>query len=420
MIIFFLILIDLLIPILIGSLFLSISYGFNSIHEYIESFLFYGLVVILSSFLLNYYKNYYATNFSEKIKISLTSSFIAIFFQLNYFIFIDIKVGVWVLMFWLTSPVIILIARYFIKMKFKNINEISIYIIGDLYKFNKYELDMLTDKGFKVFFYESTDKFYIKTLKKIRKENSILVFNSTPESIQSLDHYKDDIVSFNTIFLNDFLVKYLRKINLDDNSLLIDLKPYSRLNFFIKRAIDYFSIIILGPVLLLSIFFIIVLKYMHNISDSLIYSQKRYGKNRRLFSLYKIRTMHINSESRGATEKNDMRVYSFARFIRESRLDEFPQILNIFLGHMHLVGPRAEWVKLSDEYYRNIPNYNLRHIVMPGITGWAQIVYPYGQNEDDAKQKLMYELYYIKNWSIWLEIEICIKTLFIMLDKRGF
>ena len=97
-----------------------------------------------------------------------------------------------------------------------------------------------------------------------------------------------------------------------------------------------------------------------------------------------------------------------------------PNRLNIFLGHMHLVGPRAEWVKLSDEYYRNIPNYNLRHIVMPGITGWAQIVYPYGQNEDDAKQKLMYELYYIKNWSIWLEIEICIKTLFIMLDKRGF
>ena len=159
---------------------------------------------------------------------------------------------------------------------------------------------------------------------------------------------------------------------------------------------------------------------MNNISDSLIYSQKRYGKNRRLFSLYKIRTMHINSESRGATEENDMRVYSFARFIRESRLDEFPQILNILLGHMHLVGPRAEWVKLSDEYYRNIPNYNLRHIVMPGITGWAQIIYPYGQNEDDAKQKLMYELYYIKNWSIWLEIEICIKTLFIMLDKRGF
>ena len=130
--------------------------------------------------------------------------------------------------------------------------------------------------------------------------------------------------------------------------------------------------------------------------------------------------MYKNSDKKGNTTKNDNRVYPFARALRKYRLDELPQIINIFLGKMHLVGPRAEWVKLSDDYYKKIKNYSFRHIVKPGITGWAQIMYPYGENENDSRQKLMYELYYIKNWTIWLELEICLKTMFVILDKRGF
>ena len=87
---------------------------------------------------------------------------------------------------------------------------------------------------------------------------------------------------------------------------------------------------------------------------------------------------------------------------------------------MHLVGPRAEWVDLSNEYNKKIINYGSRHIVKPGITGWAQISYPYGTNDYDAEQKFMYDIYYIKNWTIWLEIEICIKTVLVILDKKGF
>jgi lipopolysaccharide/colanic/teichoic acid biosynthesis glycosyltransferase len=87
---------------------------------------------------------------------------------------------------------------------------------------------------------------------------------------------------------------------------------------------------------------------------------------------------------------------------------------------MHLVGPRAEWINLADQYSNNIINYNYRHIVRPGITGWAQIIHPYGVDEEDARQKLMYDIYYIQNWSIWFEIEICIKTFMVILDKRGF
>jgi lipopolysaccharide/colanic/teichoic acid biosynthesis glycosyltransferase len=130
--------------------------------------------------------------------------------------------------------------------------------------------------------------------------------------------------------------------------------------------------------------------------------------------------MHVNSDIHGNTIKNDERIYSFANSLRRFRLDELPQIINIIFGDMHLVGPRAEWVKLSDEYSKKIDHYYLRNTVRPGITGWAQVLYQYGFDINDSKQKLMYELYYIKNWTVWLELEICIKTILVILDKKGF
>ena len=129
--------------------------------------------------------------------------------------------------------------------------------------------------------------------------------------------------------------------------------------------------------------------------------------------------MNENSESSGNTIKDDTRIYSFAKTIRRLRLDELPQIFNILLGDMHLVGPRAEWIKLVSEYQEHISNYHLRHKIRPGITGWAQIMYPYGFDLNDAKQKFMYDLYYIKHWSIWLELEICIKTFLVILQRKG-
>ena len=101
------------------------------------------------------------------------------------------------------------------------------------------------------------------------------------------------------------------------------------------------------------------------------------------------------------------------------RIDELPQILNVLLGQMHLIGPRPERRFWVEKFEQLIPYYSERHIVRPGITGWAQVMYPYGQNAEDAKQKLMYDLYYIKHWSIWLEIKIIYKTALIVLSKKG-
>ena len=105
--------------------------------------------------------------------------------------------------------------------------------------------------------------------------------------------------------------------------------------------------------------------------------------------------------------------------MRKTRLDELPQMINILKGEMHLIGPRAEWNILVDDYEKEIPYYNERHLIRPGITGWAQVNYPYGANIEDTKQKLMYDLYYIKNWSILLELKIVWKTAMTVVGKKG-
>jgi lipopolysaccharide/colanic/teichoic acid biosynthesis glycosyltransferase len=224
----------------------------------------------------------------------------------------------------------------------------------------------------------------------------------------------------NSISLAQFMETYLRKIYIDDKDAFLNINKYNKSALILKRLIDYVAVLALAPLLIFTSVYMIFMKWVKGYDGSFIFKQERYGINKNIFSIFKLRTMHIDSDSDGNTVKNDQRIYSFAKSLRKFRLDELPQIMNIISGDMHLVGPRAEWVKLSDMYSENIENYELRNIVRPGITGWAQVLYQYGFDIDDSKQKLMYELYYIKNWTIWLELEICIKTIILILDKKGF
>jgi len=111
--------------------------------------------------------------------------------------------------------------------------------------------------------------------------------------------------------------------------------------------------------------------------------------------------------------------FPWGKIMRKTRIDELPQIWNVLKGDMSMIGPRAEWNILVEKYEKKISYYNGRHLVKPGITGWAQVNYPYGINGFDAKQKLMYDFYYIKNWSLGLEIKIIWKTIFVMMFRRG-
>ena len=130
--------------------------------------------------------------------------------------------------------------------------------------------------------------------------------------------------------------------------------------------------------------------------------------------------MHSNhNDTEVALDKDDPRIFRYGKFLRRSRLDELPQFINVIKGDMHIAGPRAEWDHYHDLYLNNIEQYELRNIVSPGITGFAQVMFRYAHNEEDSREKLMFDLYYIKNWSIWLEMEIGIKTVQVMINKKG-
>jgi lipopolysaccharide/colanic/teichoic acid biosynthesis glycosyltransferase len=117
--------------------------------------------------------------------------------------------------------------------------------------------------------------------------------------------------------------------------------------------------------------------------------------------------------------KEDNRVFPFGEYMRKTRIDEIPQFINILKGEVSLIGPRAEWDKLTIEYEKQIPYYNQRHVVKPGITGWAQVMFVEGRSKEDTKQKLMYDLYYIKHWSLMLEFKVILKTILVVVGKRG-
>ncbi|MCU7816247.1 MAG: TIGR03013 family PEP-CTERM/XrtA system glycosyltransferase [Candidatus Thiodiazotropha sp. (ex Rostrolucina anterorostrata)] len=156
--------------------------------------------------------------------------------------------------------------------------------------------------------------------------------------------------------------------------------------------------------------------------DPILYSQVRVGKNGKLFKVYKFRSMRTDAEADGVARwatKNDARVTKLGGFLRKTRLDELPQIYNILNGDMSLVGPRPERPEFVLQLSNDIPYYLQRHWVKPGLTGWAQMLYPYGASEEDAKRKLEYDLYYVKNASTMLDFIILLQTIEVVLLGKG-
>jgi exopolysaccharide biosynthesis polyprenyl glycosylphosphotransferase len=162
-----------------------------------------------------------------------------------------------------------------------------------------------------------------------------------------------------------------------------------------------------------------------------IFKQYRVGRDEAIFTAYKFRTMRTEQGAGGMedgvevreadlyTRENDPRILPVGRWLRKLRLDELPQLWNVFHGELSLIGPRAEWVECAERYRNKIPFYHFRHLVKPGITGWAQVNYPYGESEEDAMQKLTYDLYYIRHYSLKLDAMIVLKTIYTMFAGKG-
>lgn len=189
-----------------------------------------------------------------------------------------------------------------------------------------------------------------------------------------------------------------------------------------KRIFDIVTsaiiLLLASPIMLLTALAIFISSFGR---DPVFYKQIRVGLNGQPYAVYKFRSMKTDAEKNGAqyASKNDSRVTRIGAFIRLTRIDELPQLFNVLKGDMSFVGPRPERPEFVEGYNQRISHYALRHKVKPGITGWAQICYPYGETEEDTKHKLQYDLYYVKNYSLFLDFTIMFQTLQVVLFGKG-
>jgi len=197
----------------------------------------------------------------------------------------------------------------------------------------------------------------------------------------------------------------------------------SHLQMYIKRGFDVFvsglMLIVTWPIMLITAFAIKIEEGWH---APLIYRQIRVGQNGKPFYVLKFRSMRVDAEKGGRPQwakKGDDRITRVGKIIRKLRIDELPQIFNVFRGDMSFVGPRPERPEFVVKLSEKLPYYAERHRVKPGITGWAQICYPYGSSEQDAFEKLQYDLFYVKNSSLLLDFIILLQTVEVVLFGKG-
>ncbi len=201
--------------------------------------------------------------------------------------------------------------------------------------------------------------------------------------------------------------------------------PFSRSNqnHFYLIMVRIFEVIfsITGILVAIVLLPLILIGNLIGNRGALLYTQERVGKNGMVFNIVKFRTMVKNAEKEGAVfaTTNDSRITPFGKILRKSRMDELPQFINILKGDMAVIGPRPERPVFVNEIAEVMPFYETRHVIKPGLTGWAQVNYSYGETIDDSLIKLQYDLYYIKHRSLFLDVNIIFKTLGTVLLYKG-
>ena len=269
------------------------------------------------------------------------------------------------------------------------------------------------------------------------EENSITQGETTPSGIilashqdlsdMAVQHLMQIRLSGTPIVgLADFYEQYLLKIPVHQlkDSWFVFSGGFSLIHHDIALKVKRLADILLaafGLLLFLPVMIVVALVVAATSKGPVLYIQERHGQYRKVFRLRKFRTMINDAESNGAqwSEPGDPRVTPVGRFLRASRLDELPQLWNVLVGDMSFIGPRPERPDFVNDLEQKIPYYELRHLVKPGITGWAQVMYPYGRSVEDALRKLEYDLYYIKNYSLTLDVYILLRTVKTVFSRSG-
>ncbi|QVY65806.1 exopolysaccharide biosynthesis polyprenyl glycosylphosphotransferase [Polaribacter sp. Q13] len=254
-----------------------------------------------------------------------------------------------------------------------------------------------------------------------KKDLSEEVINGLNKELVVLFEQGVNIISYETFYENvnaripkEYLnYNFYRHINFSKNNT-------NNFYLFGLRLVDILISLIGGLGFLCIIPFIVIGNLIAN-RGPLFYTQVRVGENGKIFKIFKLRSMIKNAEKGGAVwaQKNDVRITAFGKFLRRTRLDEMPQFFNILKGDMSLIGPRPERPEFVKDLEAKIPFYAIRHVIRPGLTGWAQVNYPYANTIEEQETKLRYDLYYIKERSAFLDFKIFIMTFTTVLYFKG-
>jgi lipopolysaccharide/colanic/teichoic acid biosynthesis glycosyltransferase len=305
-------------------------------------------------------------------------------------------------------------------------------VLGRKYKFTQIEINRVKKKFNEPKYIKYSERNPEDVLDELKqeiekKQYKIIILNTKAKVPDEIIKYLTNLQFTHKIEListESFMEKYLQKCYIPDDhkdlDFLSDIKPYNPFEYFLKRVTDFICVTVLLSVSL-PIMFYARYRIKKDSPGTSQFKQDRVGRDNKEFRCVKFRSMRLDAEKDGAqfATENDPRIFPWGETMRKTRIDELPQMLNVLKGEMHFIGPRPERKYWTDQFEKEIPYYSERHLVAPGITGWAQVMYPYGASTEDAKQKLMYDLYYIKHWNLWLELKIVWKTIMVVLGKRG-
>jgi len=311
-----------------------------------------------------------------------------------------------------------------VTMHYSKFIDKSIFIVGEKDDIRNFKFKI---KNFKIFknIVEIDEKHLSETVKNNQTKFLTFIIVSQNNLINNYEFIMNTSASRNIEILSasEWFEKYLQKIPpdyLNYNPLEFNILSSNTINTRIKRIGDIVvSIIILIITLPLVIIAAILIKLEDN--GPIFYNQIRTGLFDQELKIIKLRSMKENSELLGPvwSKPKDRRITKIGYLLRKTRIDEIPQLWNVLLGDMSLIGPRPERPEIEKELNKEIPNYKCRHTIKPGLSGWAQVNFPYGASIEDSSEKLSYDLFYIKNKSLWLDFLILLKTIKIIVTMDG-
>ena len=406
---------------------------YPSNYIYINLLLFSSLWVLFSYLTERYYElekfrmrrkyifllHFIYKTLSTTLLILLISTLLSIFYKNETIVDIYFLIN---LMHIFASATILNIVICFFSTRSREKNEVWIFV-GDEFKKEILQKEIVNIRRNIII---ENVKFIKDDFYKSRYfEGLIIDHNSSSKDNEMV--FQKLIISENLLLIStlDWCNKYLEKYPssiFDQNQILLKSQFFSNISSFsrVKRMGDLFLSFFLLLITIPIIFLSGMLIYLQD-KKSIFYSQQRTGKNGKIFKIIKLRTMNEGAETNGAqwSSRNDPRITKIGKFLRLTRIDELPQLLSVIKGDMSLIGPRPERPEIDKELIKYIPNYDLRYKVLPGLSGWAQINYPYGASSNDAKEKLSYDLYYVRNMSIFLDLLICLRTTRLIFNMKG-